>query len=442
MRKSATDPLYSGFAMAAAGLGRRKPARAARLGAAILSTKALLILVYALLARVDVVATVEGRVIPSGRSKVIQPAEAGTVSRIRVRDGQSVKAGEIVVELVATAMAADRERARHELWNAQAEAARLHALLAGRRHMTIPEGVPIEVVAMQRAILESADAEQRARIASLDAEASRKAAERDGAADTVAHLTTSMRLVEQKYSMRREMADSGHLAEAAVLDTRLEMLAMRKEIAIQRHRVSEAAAALHAMRQQRRQVSADYIARYASALADAGRRQTAAGLDLAKLEQRLAAQTLRAPIDGVVQQLAVATVGGVVTPAQAIAIVVPADAALEIEAQVLNRDIGYISAGQRLVAKVETYDFTRFGVVEGVVQWIGADALEDARRGLVYPVRILLDQGVTPRRVDGRVGRLRAGMNVTADIHVGERRLISYFFSPLLRYSSEALRER
>jgi hemolysin D len=132
----------------------------------------------------------------------------------------------------------------------------------------------------------------------------------------------------------------------------------------------------------------------------------------------------------------------VVTAAQPLMTLVPHDAALEIEAQVLNRDIGHVQVGQRVITKIETFDFTRYGYIEGRVQWVGTDALNDSKLGPVYPVRIQLADTETPHRVGGRHGQVAPGMSVTADIKTDERRLISYFLAPLLRYRQESLRER
>jgi hemolysin D len=143
-----------------------------------------------------------------------------------------------------------------------------------------------------------------------------------------------------------------------------------------------------------------------------------------------------------VQQLAVTTVGGVVTAAQPLLTIVPEQGPLEIEAQVMNRDIGHLQVGQRVINKIETYDFTRYGFLDGEVLWVGTDAVQDPKLGPVYPVRIQLAQTRTPHAVNGRYGEATAGMNVTADIRTDERRLIDYLIAPLLRYKQEALRER
>jgi hemolysin D len=242
--------------------------------------------------------------------------------------------------------------------------------------------------------------------------------------------------------MREELAKTGHITEAGLIETRLELINLDKEIAVQVYRLDELAAGLEAARQKLQLAQAEFRARTSTELADAMQRREATRQELVKAEQRRELQWLKAPIDGVVQQLSVSTVGGVVTAAQPLMTIVPHDAALEVEAQVQNRDIGHLRIGQRVVTKVETFDFTRYGTIEGQVQWVGTDAIVDPKLGPVYPVRISLEATQTPNQVQGKSGAVAAGMSVTADIRTGERRLISYFLAPLLRYRDESLRER
>ena len=197
-----------------------------------------------------------------------------------------------------------------------------------------------------------------------------------------------------------------------------------------------------AVREQRAQAAAEFRTRASAELVDAVKRRDAAEQELIKTRQRLQQQTLRAPIDGVVQQLAVSTVGGVVTSAQPLMTIVPDNTPLELEAQVMNRDVGHVRVGQRVINKVETYDFTRYGYIEGEVLWVGTDAIQDPKLGPVFPVRIGLAHTYTPTAVNGRNGEVKAGMSVTADIRTDERRLLQYLLAPMLRYQQEALRER
>jgi hemolysin D len=168
---------------------------------------------------------------------------------------------------------------------------------------------------------------------------------------------------------------------------------------------------------------------------------------------------LKAPVDGVVQQLAIHTVGGVVTPAQALLEVVPRDSHLEIEAVVSNHDIGFIHAGEDAEIKVDTFSFTKYGVLHGTVLNLSADSIstdrgngnaasggqaqpqnEPASQELVYAARVSLE--ASSMDIEGKDVRLSPGMSVTVEIKTGSRRVISYLLSPLLRFRQESLRER
>lgn len=399
-------------------------------------------LVFSFLAQMDVVVTAQGKVIPAGKSKVVQPLEAGVVKSIAVRDGQHVRAGDVLVELDLTNSGADRDRIQRELWQAQAEVLRATAQLNGQTGFTPPSGMPSEVANNQQAVLQSRWAEQNARLAALEAEQDKRRA--DGAAIEagLSQQRASVPLLQQKYTMREELAKTGHVAQTGVIESKVEWLNAEKELAVQGNRLQESRAGLSAAREQRAQAVAEFRAKVSNELLEAVKKRDAAQQELIKVNQRFALQTLRSPIDGVVQQLAISTVGGVVTAAQPLMTIVPDDAALELEAQVVNRDIGHVRVGQRVINKVETFDFTRYGYIEGEVMWVGTDAVQDPRLGPVFPVRIKLNGTETPTLVNGRKGFVKAGMSVSADIRTDQRRLIDYLLAPMLRYQQEALRER
>jgi len=183
--------------------------------------------------------------------------------------------------------------------------------------------------------------------------------------------------------------------------------------------------------------------------------------DVIKAERRTKLQLLTAPVDGTVQQLAVHTIGGVVTPAQALAVLVPADSHLEIEAMISNRDIGFVHAGQKAEIKVDTFSFTRYGLLHGEVLDVSPDAItvdkpqdnksndkagtevtssEPKGQQLSYAARVSLDR--TQMQIEDGLVNLGHGMAVTAEIKTGQRRILSYLLSPLIRYRQESLRER
>lgn len=214
--------------------------------------------------------------------------------------------------------------------------------------------------------------------------------------------------------------------------------------------------------EERTHTAAEYRRQRFSELVEAERKASGLSEDVAKARHRTQLQMLVAPVDGTVQQLAIHTVGGVVTPAQSLLVIVPAESHLEIEAMVLNRDIGFVHAGQDAQVKVDTFNFSRYGLLHGKVLSVSPDAItrdkpqgkavndnsqgaEDATsepkgQELIYAARVSLDR--TQMQVDDRLVNLSPGMAVTVEIRTGARRIISYLLSPLIRYKHESLRER
>ena len=235
----------------------------------------------------------------------------------------------------------------------------------------------------------------------------------------------------------------------------------RKEMLIYESRLQETESAVTVLAETRSRTVAEYERGLLDELAKA--EQKAAGLeqDIVRAEQRTRLQKLTAPVDGVVQQLAIHTIGGVVTPAQALMVIVPADSRLEIEAMVTNRDIGFVQAGQEAAIKVDTFNFTRFGLLHGRVLSISTDAItrdkpqdrpnakpqgadqgssEPKGQELIFAARVSLDR--TSMQIEDKVVNLSPGMAVTVEIKTGSRSVLSYLLSPLRRYRQEMLRER
>lgn len=168
-------------------------------------------------------------------------------------------------------------------------------------------------------------------------------------------------------------------------------------------------------------------------------------LEVAKAELKKATehgswQKLTAPTSGIAQQLAIHTVGGVVTPAQALLTIVPEGEQLEVEAFIENKDIGFVWAGQPVALKVETFPFTKYGTIAGQLTTVSDDAIQDEKLGLIYAVKSSMAKSVMD--VEGRKVNLTPGMSVTVEIQTGKRRLIEYFLAPLLKHGQESVRER
>ena len=423
-----------------------------------------LALIWASFGHVDIVASATGKIVPSGRVKLIQPFETGVVRAIHIHDGQSVKAGDLLIELDPTMTAAEQEHIRSDLIAAQLDIARLRAALSDNPEGMFqpPAGASPALVNMQRKFLAQQIDEYRAKLGALDRQRVQKEAERATIAATIAKLDASSPLIQQRVDIRKYLADKELGSKLTYLETQQLLTENEKDLLVQKSRLQEADAAIAAITQSHAQADAEFRRTLFGELAEAERKAGGLADDLAKAEQRTKLQLLTAPVDGVVQQLSVHTIGGVVTPAQQLAVVVPADAVLEVEAMVPNRDIGFVHPGDDAQIKIDTFNFTRYGLLHGRVVSVSRDAIvretpqdrnNDRPKGaesdgsepkgqeFVYSARVSLDR--TQIQVDDdAVANLSPGMAVTVEIKTGSRAVISYLLSPLLRYQHESMHER
>lgn len=417
---------------------------------------------------VDIIAVARGKIIPTGRSKVIQPLESGIVRAIQVHDGDHVSVGQLLVEFDRTVTTAERNHIAIDLLQAQLDAARLRALRNGLSEGVMPATFmpPAEApdydVARTRALMISQAKQQQAKLAAFDQQIAQKRAEAESLAATIEKLQAGLPLVEQTAEVRRKAMEIKYGNVIAHLDAQLKLTDQRHEIVIQQHHFTEVAAARQALERQREQAQAEYTQGIVSDLAEAEQKVADLAQDLVRAEKKMQDQFLYAPVDGTVQQLAIHTVGGVVTPAQQLMVIVPTEGRLEAEAMVQNRDIGFVEPGQTAEIKIDTFNFTKYGLLHGAVINVSHDAIVHEKPGekagsaisraalfdtseppgqeLVYAAHISIDR--TQMRVEDKLVNLTPGMAVTVEIKTGRRRIIEYLLSPVMRYHHESLRER
>lgn len=459
------------FLPAALEILERPPSPTVRIFGAVIMLAFAAAIAWAWFGELDVVAVAQGRVVPSGRTKTVQPMEAGVVRAIRVEDGQLVRAGDLLIELDPTETMADRDRLTSDLTSARAEAARLRAALevvdgpsGGGADPTAafvpPAGLSPALVRMQRQLLDSQLAEQAAKLAALDREKARREADRAAVVQTIAKLNATLPLIRERVQALYTLSVNGTSSRFQYLQLQQDLVGQEQELLVQKIKLTEADASIAAATEQRRQSEAEFRRTLYTGLAEAERKAASLEQDLAKAEQRVGLQRLTAPVGGYVQQLAVHTVGGVVTAAQPLMVIVPEDSRLEVEAFVQNKDIGFVEAGQVAEVKIDTFSFTRYGLIPGRVASLSGDAVSQPQQndrtaekgpgtgmgkppqdaGAVYAARIALDRETLD--VDGRASRLTPGMTVTAEIKTGRRRIADYLLSPLSRRAQEAMHER
>ncbi|MEO1656315.1 MAG: HlyD family type I secretion periplasmic adaptor subunit [Pseudomonadota bacterium] len=431
------------FLPAALEILEKPPSPIGRLMAWTIMAFFALAVIWSIFGRVDVVAAAPGKTLPLERVKVVQASEVGVVRAIHVLDGMRVQLGDPLIDLDPTQAAADRAQANEQLAIARIDLARGEAILAfldGDQAHFDQEGVDEKIAQRQQALIDAQVAEYVAQRETLERQRDERLADIAVANSQASKLRDMLPMVREQLTAREALTEQGFGARLVLLEARERHVAMQQDLLIAQDETIKAEAALSAVARQIDQYTEEFRKTVLADLAEAEANARLAEEDLNKASQRFALQSLASPVDGVVQQLSVHTIGGVVQPAQELMMVVPGDGDLVVEALLANKDFGFVTEGDVAEVKLEAFPFTKYGVIDGRVEIISNDAIQDENLGLVYQVRVTLDRQTI--MVEGREVRLSAGMAATAEIKTGKRRIIEFLLSPLLRYRDEALRER
>ncbi len=429
-------------------------------------------LLWAIFGRIDVVAVASGKTVPSGNVKTVQAIEIGAVRAIHVRNGQFVKAGELLIELDPTMANADEAQSEQTLLTANIMQARNDALLGylsgGSGTFVPPPGTPEAIARTERAFVQSAIAEFEAQRSSLSQQRAEAAASLQASEAEVAKLQEALPYLEQQLEARAELAKRGFYSKLQLLEYEQLRAEHLSNIDIQTANAERALASIGRLDAELRSLRAGFTKGAVTDLADANSQAGLASEELRKSERRRQFQELRAPVDGVVQQLNVTTIGGVVQPAEPIMVIVPCtsgdsantmscNSGITVSVFVQNKDIGFVKVGQRVAVKLEAFNFTDYGMLDGTVVDISRDAIDQSQTpagstrdesgrpvqpGLVYAARISLPCSPNDPKRSDLCDRVQPGLAVQAEIKTGERRIIQYLLSPLSQTVNEAGRER
>ena len=408
---------------------------------------ATLALFWACLGKIEVIAVAPGKIVPSGKTKVIQPSEIAVVTAIHVSDGQVVKAGEVLVELDSTAADAEVKRVKGDLLAARIDSVRGGSMLEAINHQKAPESLigliqgatPEQVLSAQR-WLQGQYLEYRSKIDLVDAEIAQRSADIHAARTQVSSMLKTLPIATQLAEDYKKLLAQQFVARHEYLEKEHARLDLQRQLSVQQASVLQSTAAHSEASRRREGVVAQTLRAMLDLQQEANQKEASLVQQLAQARYQETLTLLKASVDGTVQQLAIHTVGGVVTPAQQLMVRVPSGQPVEVEAMLENKDVGFVRPGQTVTLKVETFIFTKYGTVEGEVVSISHDAIEDEKRGRVYSSRIRLK--TDSLLVKGQRVALTPGMSVTAEIKTDYRRVIDYFLSPLQQHINESLRER
>jgi HlyD family secretion protein len=439
------------FSPAILRLQREPPSPLPRLVLYLLAGLFAGLLAWSLIGRLDIIAVAPGKLVPTSYVKVVQPADAGIIKEILVREGDQVHAGQVLVRMDASLSEADSRQLQSQLQTTGLQLRRIDAELAGRTPEALPEDDP--------AAFEQMLAQYRAhRQAHLDALAAERAvlsrAEQDlmRARRQEAKLRETLPIYEDQERAWKQLVDEGFAGRLQAEERKRQRIEAEQEFKAQAHAIEGARASIQQSRERVAQLQSTYREElYKERVETLARYQTFTQ-EWEKQAHRNELLELKAPQDGVIKDLATHTEGAVLQPGTVLMTIVPSNDPLRAEVWVDNRDRGFVREGLQVKVKVAPYPFQKYGMIEGVVKHVSADATEAARNGNApeaqngpgpaYQFRSIVELKAQHLESDGVRHKLMPGMQVDAEISLGERTVMEYLLSPVRKAFHEAGRER
>ena len=422
---------------------------AAPLGALVIWLVTLLLIVafaWSYFGRIDIVAVANGKISTEGSTKIIQPAVSGVVKSINVHEGQRVKKGETLLALDKTTAEKDVATANQSLNAARVERDILWRLAVGGNTDDIINNadLPDEAKAMLRQFASSQTALSAARQQAVNGMISNYQQQLQLNQQAKNQLETNAQNLKNRKAEIEKRLPNANPVDKLRLQNELSNIDQRiasadSAVLGQNQQLLQSQSALTQAQNQSQTQTAETNSAFNNQIIASEKRIIELENNLVKAKQVLAQTTITAPVDGTVLSLTVKTIGGVVNAGQQLAQIVPEKVPLYVDAALDNQDVGFVKPGQRVVVKVATYPFQRYGYLEGTVENISPDAIQDDKKGLIYKAKIKLNDEKSSKQ---NQLKLLPGMSVSAEITTGQRRIIEFFLDPLMTKVDESLKVR
>jgi len=386
---------------------------------------------WAIFGQVDVVVSAHGKVVPTGQVKLIQPLSGGVVGEILVKEGDRVRKGQTLVVIDPSTTAPQLASAEKTLSHVQAEQARLEAASGQGGYHGGNTGTQARLY--------------NASVAALEKQLQAKEKAFSGLEQQLQAKQMEVKTTEETLLINRQK--EARLSPVKDIIARDDYDKVTNDILTGENKLQSLSHELEQLRFQQQQtreemayLKENFESTSLNELSDKEKQITQLKATIQESSFKNAKQLLVAPVDGTVHELFVHTVGGVVTSAQKIISIVPLNAPLTIEAVVLNKDIGFVKVGMPVAIKVDTFDFQKYGTLQGKVIRLDPDSKDDPKQGPVYKIQISPEQNQI--LVDGHWRPLTAGLSVNGEVKTGKRRIIEFFIYPLIKHLDEGMSVR
>ena len=414
----------------------RQPLTGSRLIIVASAIAFALFLLWAMFAQVDEVTRGQGKVIPTSKAQLIQSAEPATIRELMVRSGQRVRRGQLLARLADTQSASELGQIQAETQALSARSARLS--VEGTGSSTTCTGSDCADEAQLRQVRESA---LRSRIAALNAGADQRRREASEAQATISSLQGSLALAQRQVGMLEPLAAKNIVPQTDLLDARREVNDLQGRIAAAREQQSRSMAGVREAQAQASEAGFSFRQEALNERSQINQKIAVNEESLRGARGRLGRMELRSPVDGVVNDLAVTTIGGFVAAGQKVMEVIPMGDKLLVETRVKPSDIAFIKVGDRALVKVTAYDFSTYGGLDGRVVQVSADSIYDENDKQAY-FNVIVETDRSYVQSHGQRLPITPGMMTDTQIITGRKSILSYLLKPVLKARSEALRER
>lgn len=396
-------------------------------------------IIWACIGKVDIVAIAQGKLIPRQKVKVIQPLESGVVKGIHIQEGQRVQQGQLLISFDPAIAQANYLQAEESLNNIEQQVERKQRLLA-RISEAYTYTETMRLTAAQFSLLNSEIIQYQNQQAVIAAQIKQLQSELTGAKAKLTQLDKMLPLLEERTQALDALQSNKLVARATYLELKQQTIQHTEQRHVELANIKSLQEAIVANTQEQTSQTSQLINATQLELNELLQQQRSVKQELNKFQFLVQQSNLYAPTAGTVEKLMLSTLGEVVTPAQQLLTIVPTESDLIVEAKLLNKDIGFAYPQQAAEIKIDSFPFTRYGVIKGTVIDVSTDAAEDERLGLYFPVKVKLNAQTID--IDGRTVPLSAGMSVSTEIKTGQRKIIEFLLSPIIQHIDEGARER
>lgn len=399
----------------------------------------LIFILWASLVDVDEITRGDGKVIPSQQLQVLQSLDGGIVSKILVNDGDTVNAGQVLLQVDSTRFEASAKANRSEYLSLSAKAARLQAITGGKP-FTPPADVAAEdpnTVAQERQLYMTTTNEMQTQISIARQELEQRQHELTEAIAKQAQSSQAYESALKELNVTKPLLNSGAVSEMDVLRLQRDVDRYRSERDIATAQISRVRAAVSEANHKIQEVELNFRNNASKELSETNAKLNSLSQTGAGLNDKVKQSSIRSPVRGTVKRLLVNTVGGVVQPGRDIVEIVPLEGKLILEAKVQPRDIAFLHQGQKATVKFTAYDFSIYGGLDATLELIGADSVTDDRGNTYYTVRVSTTKTALANNLP-----IIPGMVAEVDIITGRKSILSYLLKPILRAKQAAMTER